>query len=102
MPDSRILALNHYNITVTNKEDLNVFIGPPLSDSFQKYFGFDKEKSIEAISVYREYFSKKGIFENTLYEGVPEMLDAITASGVSPGNMPDNSIVRAATAGFFK
>lgn len=74
-------ALEHYGITVEDKKSLYCFIGPPLNDSFVKYYGFDSEKAMEAIGVYREYFRERGIFENELYEGVGELLDKIKRSG---------------------
>lgn len=74
-------ALEHYGIKVEDRKSLYTFIGPPLSDSFMKYYGFTEEKSMEAIMVYREYFRDKGIFENEVYEGIPELLKKIKASG---------------------
>lgn len=74
-------ALSRYGITVENKKDLYPFIGPPLCDSFMKYYGFSKETGMEAIAVYREYFSTKGLFENEVYDGVRELLEKIKQSG---------------------
>ena len=76
-------ALEHYGISVEDKKILYSFIGPPLKDSFIKYYGFNEEKAMEAIFVYREYFRDKGIFENEVYEGVEEMLEKIKDSGKS-------------------
>ena len=33
------------------------------------------------MAVFREYFSEIGIFENTVYKGVPEMLETLQAAG---------------------
>lgn len=74
-------ALERYGIEVENRESLYPFIGPPLADSFMKFYGFDSEKAMDAIRVYREYFRDKGIFENEVYEGVRELLENIKASG---------------------
>lgn len=74
-------ALRHYGIEVSDRTSLYPFIGPPLNDSFMKYYGFDAKKAMEAITVYREYFSTKGLFENEVYEGVEELLKQIRASG---------------------
>lgn len=74
-------ALESYGIKVEDKKSLYSFIGPPLNDSFMKYYGFTPEKAMEAIMVYREYFRDKGIFENEVYEGIPELLEKIKASG---------------------
>ena len=74
-------ALERYGIEVENRESLYPFIGPPLADSFMNFYGFDSEKAMDAITVYREYFRNKGIFENEAYEGVRELLENIKASG---------------------
>ena len=54
-------ALRHYGIIEEDLTRLIPFIGPPLRDSFQKYYGFSKEQAGEGVLVYREYFSEKGI-----------------------------------------
>lgn len=74
-------ALKKYGIEVEEREKLYSFIGPPLSDSFKKYYGFSDEKAMEAIMYYREYFKDKGIFENEVYEGIIMLLKKIKASG---------------------
>ena len=74
-------ALNRYGISVKDRRELYPFIGPPLVDSFMKYYGFSKEQAVEAVGVYREYFRKKGLFENEVYQGVPEMLKALKDAG---------------------
>lgn len=74
-------ALKKYGIEVADKSTLNCFIGPPLSESFTKYYGFDTDKANEAVSVYREYFSVKGLFENCLYDGMSDLLSSLKNSG---------------------
>ena len=38
-------ALRHYGIIEEDLTRLIPFIGPPLRDSFQKYYGFSKEQA---------------------------------------------------------
>ena len=74
-------ALAHWNIEVKDRAELYKFIGPPLSDSFMRYYGFSEEDAIHAIAVYREYFSVKGLYENEVYPGIPELLESLKAQG---------------------
>lgn len=74
-------ALRAYGIEVERLEDLCPFIGPPLRDSFMKYYGFDPDQATEAIWKYREYFSVTGLYENKEYAGIKEMLSALQAAG---------------------
>ena len=74
-------ALSKYGIETKDKRELYKFIGPPLKDSFMKYYGFDEVKAEEAIAFYREYFRDRGIFENRVYDDVEDMLTKLYADG---------------------
>ena len=74
-------ALKKYGIEVSDRSELYKFIGPPLKDSFMKYYGFNEDKAEQAIAFYREYFRDKGIFENRVYEGVEDMLRQLDTDG---------------------
>ena len=74
-------ALKKYGIEA-EENDLRSFIGPPLVHSFQDRFGFDHDKALEAVAYYREYFTAGGMFENSVYPGVEEMLQKLKEEGL--------------------
>lgn len=74
-------ALRSFGIDVEDRAELCRFIGPPLKESFANFYGFDPEKVDEAIAKYREYFTPTGIFENEVYEGIPQMLKGLKEAG---------------------
>ena len=80
--NSIVYALNKFGISVWDKRDLYKFIGPPLSDSFVKYYGFSHENANLAITYYREYFAPNGLYENTVYKGIEDMLGFLADKGV--------------------
>ena len=45
-------ALRHYGIEVRDRRELYPFIGPPLTDSFEKYYGFSHAQAVEERSPY--------------------------------------------------
>lgn len=57
-----------------NAEALRCFVGPPLKDQFMSYAGFTEEEATEAVRYYRERYIKSGMYENSLYPGVEELL----------------------------
>lgn len=57
------------------------YIGPPLARTFASDYGLDEVGAAEAVAAYREYYNERGIFECSLYDGVPEMLDTLRDSG---------------------
>lgn len=74
-------ALKYYGIEITDLNSLTNFIGPPLSDSFQRYFDFSKEQSKEAVVKYREYYTPYGMYESELYEGILDLLETVKKQG---------------------
>lgn len=57
-------------------------VGPPLGGSFINMFGVSRERAEELIKVYREYFSVKGLFENTIYDGILPLLESCKQAGI--------------------
>lgn len=74
-------ALEKFNIKVEDRKELHPFIGPPLTYSFQTYYGLSEDESELAVRYYRERFSVKGLYENEVYDGVEEMLTELKESG---------------------
>ena len=72
--NSVLYALKAMGIAEPPRESLYSFIGPPLTDSFQQMFGLSPKDADTAVRYYREYFSRAGMFENTVYPGIPELL----------------------------
>lgn len=62
-------------------DNLLSFIGPPLTDSFMDFYGFDKQKAELAIKYYRERYAKIGLFENSAIDGIHEVLEKLKNSG---------------------
>ena len=79
--NSIIYALEKYDVKDYDMPLLRKFLGPPLHESFEKFMGFDKEKSLQAVKLYREYFSSKGLFENEIYGGVSNLLQNLKENG---------------------
>ncbi|EMC60467.1 HAD family hydrolase [Streptococcus mutans OMZ175] len=79
--NSLAYALEKFNIEVTDKKELYRFIGPPLQVSFENFYHFSKEDSLKAVDFYRDYFRHKGLYENEVYQGIPDLLERLKAQG---------------------
>ena len=76
-------ALKYFGIEIQDLDSLDLFIGPPLSKSFEDLYGFDEEKAKLAVEKYREYYRVTGIFENSVYPGVEDMLKFLKSRGTN-------------------
>ena len=74
-------ALEQFGIHESSREKLYPFIGPVLTESVRKYYGFTKEQALLAAGYYREYYGKAGKFENVVYDGIADMLRELRAAG---------------------
>lgn len=74
-------ALRKMGITPPETDELTVFIGPPLYESFQRSYGMDAAQAKQAIAYYREYFAQNGMYENRVYSGVQTLLEQLRKDG---------------------
>jgi phosphoglycolate phosphatase len=92
--NSVLFALSKLGIEEPNRARLTCFVGPPLLESFPKYYGLTGSKLTAAVNFFREYFREKGIFENSMYPGIPETLDRLGKAGrklLVATSKPENS-----------
>lgn len=74
------LALEHFGLPVPSRQEMGVFIGPPLDETFIR-FGVPADKAQEAIDVFRSRYLVTGKFENTPYPGIRELLTTLKQQG---------------------
>ncbi len=74
-------ALTKSGIVEENRYKLRAFIGPPLADSFQKFYALSSSQAWQAVQYYREYFAINGMFENKVYAGIPSLLKRLQRHG---------------------
>lgn len=64
-------------LKIQEKNDLSVFVGPPLKLTFMKEYSLDDEKATEATKIFREYYSKEDKFKGNVYDGIYECLSLL-------------------------
>ena len=58
-----VLGLQHFGLPIPSRDEMRVFVGPPLDQTFIK-FGVPEDKAQEAIEVFRGRYKTVGKFEN--------------------------------------
>jgi phosphoglycolate phosphatase len=65
-------------------ERLTFAIGPPLRRSLATLLADESPERVErALALYRERFADVGLFENAVYEGIADALQALAARGAT-------------------
>lgn len=100
-------ALERLGQPVPSQDALEWVIGPPLRASFARLVG--EAEADRGVALYRERFADIGLFENAVYDGVPEMLGDLEASGMrrfvassKPKVFVDRILAHFDLAGFFE
>lgn len=73
--NSIVYSCKKFGINDYNPEEFTSFIGPPLHISYKSRFNLSDAEAEKIVKYYREYYSDKGKFENSLYSGIPEFLE---------------------------
>lgn len=74
-------AFNEMGIQVDIENRFHEIVGPPLHSIFSDTLGFDEQDTEQAVSLFREYYGEKGVYENVLYPGVAEVLSELQERG---------------------
>ncbi len=76
-----VYCFKKLGIPYDSEDSLRKYIGPSLYEEWQEDFGFTPDEANNAIEVFREYYNIYGWWDNTLYDGIPEMLSALKEAG---------------------
>lgn len=67
---------------VPTPAELLAYVGPPLLDAFRQLGGMSVEEAQYALEVYRRRYNAGGLFDSSVYPGVPDVLARIAEAGV--------------------
>ena len=79
--DGFVYAFRKLGIDYGERDSLRRFIGPSLFDEWQREFGFTPDEADNAVRLFREYYNIYGWWDNTLYDGIPELLASLKEAG---------------------
>lgn len=75
-----LMTLERFGLPLPSREEMRVFVGPPLTDTFAK-FGVPQDRVDEAVAIYRSRYIPIGAYENEPYPGIREMLASLQEQG---------------------
>lgn len=78
--NSALFALGHFGIK-GDPQVMQSIVGPPPRYSFKHFLGLNDEQVEEAVRLYQEHFNQYGLFQNSLYPGIWELLEDLTKAG---------------------
>lgn len=74
-------ALSFFDIHESDLDKLEVFIGPPLGQSFQEYYHLSDKQTKKAVTLFRERYASIGVYENEVYDGIEDLLTSLKETG---------------------
>ncbi len=75
-------ALEAQGIEYPDRSAMRAYLGPPLAVTFRERFGMSDSQITQAIEKYRERYHDVGLFENSVYSGIPELLATLQESNI--------------------
>jgi len=82
--NSATYALKAVGITQSSYSGTPEFlIGPPLREALRQIHPFSDTELEEVVQKYREYYTEKGMLENSIYPGIMELLAKLQNEGIT-------------------
>ncbi len=72
-------ALTQLGLPAPSQDELEWVIGPPMIESLRRLAGPDRAD--EGLRFYRQRYGETGLYENRVYDGIPELLARLTEEG---------------------
>lgn len=84
------------------QQQLRGFIGPPLEDSFRRYYNAPPDQAGRMVELFRSRYRVDGVGNGIVYPGIPEILEAIAAAGAfsAVATLKHESVARLALGKF--
>ncbi|EJV66211.1 hypothetical protein IEO_01652 [Bacillus wiedmannii] len=79
--NSVLYALKKLGIEELHVNELDSFIGPPIQQSFVERYNMNEGEVERAVFYFREYVKQRGLLENNVYEGIPNLLKRLKDTG---------------------
>lgn len=75
-------TIEAHKLDMPTEQELKRFIGPPIQDSFQRVYGFEREKLQELATTFRNHYKDVDLLKAVPYEGILETCRALREGGV--------------------
>ena len=79
--NSVLYALEKVGIEELHVSELDSFIGPPIQQSFVERYNMNEGEVERAVFYFREYLKQRGLLENSVYEGILNLLKQLKDNG---------------------
>ncbi|MBK5487639.1 HAD family hydrolase [Bacillus sp. TH17] len=79
--NSVLYALEKVGIEELHVSELDSFIGPPIQQSFVERYNMNEGEVERAVFYFREYLKQRGLLENSVYGGIPNLLKQLKDTG---------------------
>ncbi|MDR1569085.1 MAG: dTMP kinase [Oscillospiraceae bacterium] len=76
-------VIDTFGLEPLDDAELQKFFGPSLHESFSRHLRLEESDIERAITVYRDEFSSRGILNNRVYKGLPNLLTLLKSQGAS-------------------
>lgn len=76
-------VFDRFDMEQPSDESIRRHFGPPLAVTWREVYGMTDEQIVVGLEVYREYYHDVGMFENNLYDGIPELIKDLHGDGVT-------------------
>ena len=75
-------TIQKFGLKPLEEDQLRRFIGPPIQNSFAKYYGLEGSALKEAAAVFRDRYKTEDLLKAVPYEGIYDVFEALCQNGI--------------------
>lgn len=74
---SVVFTIAKLNLIKLSAKELSRFVGPPIQESFMKFYGLPVQEAQEAAKIFRDQYKQYDLLKAQAYEGIFDLLDSL-------------------------
>lgn len=81
--DSVKYTIDKFSLPMLSKEQLLTFIGPPIQNSFGKYYSLTPKELQDLANVFRKRYKEHDLYKAVPYDGIYDVFDVLKRNNIS-------------------
>lgn len=77
-------TIDYFKLEPLSEEQLKAFIGPPVQNSFKRYYGFDNVKLQEIATIFRDNYKSVNLLKAKPYPGIYDVFGILVKNDIKP------------------
>ncbi len=76
-------TIDHFELDNLSETDIRSFVGPPLEQSFRRFYNISEDTAKMYTAEFRKYYADRSILIASVYDGIPQLFSGLIEKNIA-------------------